>query len=371
MNKEYITSRQASSILIMFIFGSTLLFGVGADAGRDVWMSMIITLAMTVPFIFLYSRIMSLFPEKNIFEIIEDLFGKVFGKILMVLFIWYALHLAASVLRNFTDFLQVTSLIETPQIAIAIIMFIAIVYLARSGIETFGRWSVVTVFIICAIVIMTVLLSISSMKFSHFLPVLDTEWSAIISSALRQSALPFGEIVLFLGIADSLKKSESPYKAYLFGILYAGVISMLIVLRNVAVLGPAMLQSVYFPSFVAAKIINPSEFFARVESLIAMNYLFAGVTKISLCIFVAAKGISCLINASPNKGSYKNFIVPISLLCILFSMTFYDSLTYLFDFVKNYYAIYLIPFQIILPLLIWITAEIRRIHRKKAHSLTG
>lgn len=356
MHQESITHRQASCILIMFIFGSTLVFGVGTEVGQDVWISMILTIAMIVPVSLIYARLIRLFPRKNLFEILEALFGQIFGKILTVVFVWYAIHLAASVLRNYTDFIQVTAMPETPQLPVAVLLLAAIVYLVKCGMETFGKWALVTFIIICAIIPFTLLLSIPLIKGSNLLPILDHDWGGILKAAFQQFSLPYGETVLFLGVAGSLKKENSPYKSYLYGILCAGVISVLILLRNTAVLGPAMVEAVYYPAFVTGRIINPSESFARIESVISMNYLFAGITKIALCVFAAAKGMASLLNIQ----DYKKNIVPVCLLSLMFSVISYDSVTHLFYFVANYYPVYVIPFQILIPLIMWITAEIKR-----------
>jgi spore germination protein KB len=359
MQKESITQQQASCILVMFIFGSTLVFGVGTEVGRDIWISLTLTIAMIIPAVLIYARIIRLFPGKNLFELVEELFGSAFGKVLTCVFVWYAIHLAASVLRNFTDFIQVTALPDTPQLPVAVLLLAVIVYLTKCGMEVFGKWALVTFIIICVIIPITVVLSVPSMKWSNLLPIMDNEWGDILTATYQQFSLPFGEVVLFLGVANSLRRENSPYKAYLYGILCAGAISIVILLRNITVLGPAMMESVYYPAFVAGRIINPSEFFARMESVIAMNYLFAGITKMSFCIFVAAKGMTRLFNLQ----DYKKLLIPVCLLCLMFSLISYNSVTHLFDFVKNYYPIYVIPFQILIPLLIWITAEIKRSRR--------
>lgn len=356
MNRESMTRPQASCILIMFIFGSTLIFGVGTETGQDIWISLILTLAMIIPVSLIYARLIKLFPAKGLFEMLQELFGKIAGKILICVFVWYAMHLTASVLRNFTDFIQITAMPEPPQFPLAILLMSVIIYLAKCGLETFGKWAIVTFIIICAIIPLTLLFSISAINFRNLLPVLDNDWPSVLKASYQQFSLPFGETVLFLGVADSLKRGESPYKAYLYGILCAGIISILILIRNVTVLGPTMMESVYFPSFVTGKIINLSDSFARVESIIAMNYLFAGLTKMSLCVFVAAKGVASLFNIP----DYKKNVIPVCFACLALSIISYDSVTHLFDFVTNYYPIYVTPFQTLIPLLMWITGEIKR-----------
>ena len=270
MNNELITHRQASSILVMFIFGSTLVFGVGTEVGQDMWISLLLTIAMILPVSLMYARLVRLYPGKTLFEMLEVLFGKIAGKILTGVFVWYAIHLGASVLRNFTDFFQVTSMPETPQLPIAVLLLAVVVYLVKCGMETYGKWALVTFSIICIMMLFTLLLSIGSIKWSNLLPVLDNDWGSLLRASYQQFTLPFGETVLFLGVAGSLRREDSPYKSYWYGILCAGLISMIILIRNILVLGPSMMEAVSFPSFVTGRIINVSDSFARIESVICL-----------------------------------------------------------------------------------------------------
>ena len=361
MPRENITQLQGNCILIMFIFGSTIVFGVGSEAGQDMWIAFVLALAMTVPAVLVYARIMSLSPGKDLFEIMEELFGKIFGKTLTVLVAWFAIHLGASVLRNFTDFIQVVSMPETPQLPVAILILAVIIYLTKCGVELFGRWAAVTLIIICAVFLFTLSLSFKSMEFTNILPIMGHSSDVIIRAAFQQFSLPLAETVLFLGLAGSLKKEASPYKAYLYAILFAGTLTIIIILRNISLLGPLM-EAVYYPSYVATRLVNTGDFLVRTENLISINYLFAGVVKLSLCVFAGAKGLASLFNIQ----NYKDVLAPVCLLLLMFSVISYESVMHLFDFVKNYYPIYVFPFQVIIPLLVWIAAEIRRVRKDGA-----
>jgi spore germination protein KB len=359
MQNQTITSRQAICILVMFVFGSTLVFDLGTEVKQDMWIAFLFTVAMTLPVVLIQARTAYLFPQKDLHEILDELFGRVMGKVFTAAFAWYAVHLGASVLRNFTDFIQIAAMPETPQLPVAILMVAVVVYLARCGTGVFGKWAVVTLAILYTIISITLAFSFGSIDWTHLLPVRDSEWKDILLAGYRHFSLPFGETVLLLGIAGSFKKGESPYKIYLYGTLAASVTGMIILLRNILVLGPSLMEAVYYPSFVAGKIINPTEFFARMESTIASSYLFTGVTKIALCVVVASKGIAGLLGLP----SYKNMLIPVGLLCLALGMISYESVTQLFRFIKSYYTIYAIPFQLVLPLLIWLAAE-----RKKARA---
>jgi spore germination protein KB len=86
-----------------------------------------------------------------------------------------------------------------------------------------------------------------------------------------------------------------------------------------------------------------------------MNFLLSGIVKITLCLIVAAKGISNVFALA----DYKRMIMPTSMLVVALCAIVYNSAMEMFGFLK-YYQIYAIPFQILIPAVVWITAEIRQ-----------
>lgn len=49
MNKEVISDKQGINLVILFIMGSTLVIGTGAEAGKDSWLAIIIAIIFSFP----------------------------------------------------------------------------------------------------------------------------------------------------------------------------------------------------------------------------------------------------------------------------------------------------------------------------------
>ncbi len=361
MNKQFVTLRQATSIIVVYICGSSVVLGGFSDAGQDSWICLILSQIIAIPMILIYARIIDLFPKQGLYEIFNILFGKIFGKIPTILITWYAIHLAALVLRNFTEFIAIVSMPETPQLPLMIIMILVTVYLARSGVKTLGKWSLIVLPIIIAIMFLTIFLLLNQMDFNNILPVMNHSTKEILSGAYELFTFPFAETVLFLTIADCIKKEDSPYKVYVWGLVVGALILFFVILRNVTSLGVPMLKSVYFPSYVAARIINVSDFLARIEGSISINFIFGGITKITLCLLAASKGLANLFNLQ----DYKKVILPVSLTVMALCSILYTNTMEMISFLPIY-AIYVIPFQILIPILTWGFGEIKIRIQKKA-----
>lgn len=356
---EKITSRQAVSTVILFLFGSSLVVGINTSAYQDSWLSLLISLVMIMPVLFIYSRIIKLYPDKDIFDVIIELFGKIAGKIIIILMSFYALHLGALVTRNFSEFFQAVTLEDTPQLAIMIVFCLGVFYLVRSGTNALGRWSVFVLPLVTFMIAFTVVAALPIMDFNYIKPIGGQGFNKIFFESYNSFFFPLGEVVLFLAIMNSKReKGDSPYKIFFCGILIGGFILMLTMLRNLLILGSYNISNSYYPSYLATRIINIGDFFTRIEGTISANFMLAGLTKTSVALFAAAKGTAKLFNIK----DYKTIVIPMGLLMIALCDILYTNANEMFLFIEVY-NLYAIPFQLIIPITIWITAEIKT--RKK------
>lgn len=360
MRQEKLSLGQAISILVLFILGSSIVVGGSVEAGQDVWASLLISMAFMVPFTFLYGRLTKLYPESDLYDIVEILFGKVIGKVFVLVMTWYALHLGSLVLRNFSEFINITALPETPQIAIMILMILVTIYLAKSGIFTMGKWSVLVLPFVCVIIIFTVLASFKYMDVSNLRPILEHRTSDLLKGAYKLFTFPFAEIVVTTSLLSSVKKSVSPYKIYFLSLLLGGFILLVAVLRNLLVLGTSLVETSYFPSYMSARIISVGKAITRIEGSISINYIIFGISKITVCLIAASKGISKLIGSS----NYKNMVFPVGMLILSLCSILFKNIMEMYQFLKVY-QYYAVPFEVVIPAIIWIFAEIRSKHGKQ------
>ncbi len=354
MLDQPLTRPQALAILMLFNFGSSVVMGVSTGVGQDSWIAMLFATAYAMPVMWMYARIISLNPGEGLFSAAERLLGKVLGKVVIALMSWFALHLCALVLRDFSEFIQVASMLETPQLPILIIMATTVYMLARNGCKALGKWSMATMPIVLGVVTMTVLLSFNIMNPEYFLPVLESPIGKIAAEAYKPFSFPFAETVVFLGIADFVRPSDSPLKIYMGGLLFSALVMLVIIARNLMILGPAVVAVDYFPSYSAVAIINLGDFFSRVEGSISVNFMLAGISKIALCLITASRGIASLFGIR----DWRKLVAPTGLLAVMLAQNMYGSTMELFSFL-NYYGFYAIPFELMIPILLWAVSEIR------------
>ncbi len=360
METETISSRNLRSLLILMVLCGSLVNGA-FTVMQDTWIAVLLMGILFLPAILMYSRICALLPEKNLYEMITALFGRTVSFLMTLLMSLYALVVTALQLRNFTEFTVVIALQNTPPIPIMIILILPVAYLAKQGLQVLGRWSLIICAIIAVNVSLTILFALNVIDLSHILPIMDHPFLDIASNAFTVGCIAVGEAVMTMVAMGNLKEGKSPYKVYLPGVLTGVALFALVILRNISILGPDMEQAAKFSTYMAVRIIAVGSFFERIESSISFIYILLGITKMTLFLSAAAMGIARLLKIA----DYKRLLLPVGLLVLAVSTVVFNNAFEMFElaWIYRYFALL---FQVLIPLIIWVKAEIRSRKRPAA-----
>ena len=361
MKKEVISNKQAISIIILFITGSSIVLGTAEEAKGDLWLSIIMSLICALIVALIYARILSLFPEKDFFSIVIYIFGKILGNVICILYIWFSFHLASLVLVNYQYFIEIVGLNATPEIVISISIMFLVVWVLKEGIEILGRWSSLFVIVLFCLIYLTIPFLMPMMDIRNLRPFLYDGIKPVINATLSTFTFPFAETVMFLGILSSLNSKKSYYKVYTLGILLGGAIIFSTSVSEMLVLGPGRYAAYNFPAYAAVSMINIKEFITRMEIVVSAAFLIGGFVKISVCTLVCCKGITRLFSFE----DYRFLVTPIGLLIIITAISNYGSIMEMSEWIGETWNYYALLYQVILPIIILIGAEIKVRHKKK------
>ncbi len=364
MNKSFITVRNAFSVLFIMILGNYLLLGSPFNAKQDSWLSILIAFAIMIPVGLMFARLVKLYPEQDIFFMFSDAFGRAGGIIGTIVFSLYAVLISAMVVQNYARFFQIITLWSTPFIVIAAGIILTAVYLAKSGESALGRWSLAIIVLLFVLIAIAFLMTSQEYNFDYLFPAFNSSFENIFAGSVSLLALPFGDIVMFLALGDSIKKGNGSYKIFMISIAVSIMLMLLVFFKNLCVLGQSTMESAVFPSYAAARMASLSVFFERIEAVISYYFVFAGITKTAVCLIAAAKGSARLLKVK----DYRSVVVPVGLAALALSMTLFDNTTEMFDFIRKYPYLSL-PLQIGVPLLLWIIAEIKHASKRPLPSM--
>ncbi len=351
---EKISSLQLSVLIMGYIFGSSAIMNPSARAKQDAWLAYIIGWIGGLCLLNIYLYISQNNPGKNLIEILKHYFGNYLGGLLGLLYIWYFIHLAALVLRNFGEFFSTNVYTDTPMSFLMLSIMTLIAYLLRKGLEVLGRFSEIFVPITFLQALIVSISLVTLFNLDNFLPVLEFGFQPIIKASFSILTFPFGEVVIFLMIFPYLHKKKTIKKVANYSFLIVGLILLTITLRDLLVLGPDMFARYHFPPGITARMFPLLD----LDPLIDNNLLIGGTIKMSVCIFAAVTGITELFNLK----DYKVLILPVITISIGLSIWLYEDLFQMHNWADKVYPYYAIPFQIVIPIVLFIIIFFKNRH---------
>ncbi|WP_353093650.1 endospore germination permease [Tissierella praeacuta] len=355
MQTENISTSQFKSLIIMFILGTSLLISGDSKAMEDTWIALLIAIAISIPLIYIYGKLLLRFPGIGLFDILPQVYGGFLGKIFIFLYTFYFFHLGAIDIRNTTEYVQVVSFPETPLYITAIFIGLLSLYAINAGLSVLSTWTKIILPLIFIVIFATFILAIPQFDYSYIQPILYNGWKPVIEGAYSLLVFPFGESVIFMVFLCRLSNKKDTTKTLISGILIGGFILLTTTFRNTLLLGFPNLSKIYFPSHYATSIININGFVQRIEIIISINLLLTSFTKIAVCLYASCVGVSKFFN-------FRNFKKTSTILCVLMiilSSLLYRSTMEMFEFI-HIYKYYVIPFQFVIPTLTLIVAIVRK-----------
>lgn len=360
MKNQAMSCRQATCLMVLFLFGNSAMFGINGCAGRDSWAALLLAgagaLLVTT---LLYARILHLCPGQNFFDMLYSLFGKFVGSILCIFFVWYALHITALLIRMLTEFGMLNSLPEPPYYLVLILFVVVGIYLLRSGESVLGRWSVIIFAVALGITIFIIAAATPKMDPFNLLPVFRRPAGEIFRGAARYLSFPFLECVIFIPLFCGHAQRTHAGKIFSRSIFWSTGILLCFLLCNLLLLGEPILSQLYFPSHSAAKLIYIGRFLTRLEEVISVFMLLSGLAKLVVCLQVSSKGLASLCG-SKNSGE---FIVPAALFSFALSIVVVNNMMDMNNFL-SIYPVYASIFQLLLPLVIWGALEYKMFKKR-------
>ena len=355
MKNEAISKRQGIILITLFIIGTTVLNGSGAQAKQDAWIAIIIAISWSIILLLMFSRILTLYPGKDLFVILQIVMGKFIGKIISILMIWFAFHDGTLILRSLSDFTNTIVFPDTPVIVPMLFFTILLIWSVKEGIEVLGRWSEFFIWIVITLILTVTLLSISEMDISRLKPILYNNFTPVLKGAFSCFSYPLGETVIFTMVFSNISKIKNYKKTFIIGLLIGGGIVFLATLRNILVLGGETMARIYFPSNMVASLIRIGPTLQRLEALVGLSFLVCVFVKVSICIFAVCNGISKVFGFD----DYKFIATPVALLMLTFSLFVYESIMEMSAWTMDIWPYYSLPFEVIIPFVVFILAEIK------------
>lgn len=341
--REDISLKQAFSMLFIFLSGGIMAIGGGSEAGRDSYLSALFSLVFVIPLYWAYYKPFLVYKNNNYFEIIDILYGKMFGNIVNFISAFGVLIVAVVSFSRFTIFIKTVALQNTSLYVIGLFMAITCIYATFSGFEVLARFSEIMIVPIVLFLVIFVVMTAHLFKAENLQPLIENGLQPLISGMYSMTATPFMEGFALVALVSQSRKRKDMQKIVIFASISSAITMSVLFLRNLLILGYPAIESLYYPSYIAMSLVSLGDFFERQEVTVSIIFLIADIVKItSLSIFLCK-----MLNYRVKTREYKTYAPAVIMLIFTISGIFFAKTTDLFDFFSVYQYILTIPFAVI------------------------
>ena len=354
-----ITTFQYMLSVACFIQSSSLLSAFFTPiTQQDSWLVVIFSIIAAVPVLLVFSGIMRSFPNKNIIQICQIVFGRIGGAVVSLMFIFFYLTLSSLHTRDLGFLVRQTVLVETPTIVTVSLCIIVCAYAIMKGINVVTRYAPVFVLMSFLLTAISIILTLNIMDINNFKPMLTLPVIKYIQGTNTVVSIPFGDLIAFLMVVPHVIEGNRKKKVYLFsGFLIGSSTFLAVVARDTAVLGSVGLLFTS-PSFETLRLANLNSL-NRMEVLFIIVLIVLLFFKIMLLYYVTVLATAQLIGLN----SYHPLVLIIGALIISFSVFVYPNETIHTASGREVVPILWMLFEFLLPLLVLITARARGMHK--------
>lgn len=193
-------------------------------------------------------------------------------KTLFVLFNLYIMLLTLTIIPLFVNYFY---LVNSPKWLIIIPLLAVSMYTASKGKKVLCKLSNILFIFNIFLIFMTFILLMRYFKLENILPILDTKSINIFKSSFIYSAFSSIPLITSLNYGNNQK---SNYILYILSSLLLLIIS----LTTTLVLGPDLITTYSFPSYMVLKRINILDFIENIENFLAYIWYFNYIITLSV-----------------------------------------------------------------------------------------
>ncbi|WP_028784403.1 GerAB/ArcD/ProY family transporter [Thalassobacillus devorans] len=361
MGTEKINGLQFFIMILLFELGSAVVLGFTYEAGGSSWIVILLSMLAGIVLYLLFTYLAGYHPDLTLTEAVCKITGPFIGRLIALVYISYFFYIAARVLGDFSNLIQMTILRLTPLIVVAGVFTLMVVVASCLGIEVIAR-TAETFFpwVIFFSTLFLLFVYIDGLPdFRNLQPILDKGWEPILTTVFPQGmTFPFGELIVFMMFFPYLAVPDKKTSIGIAGIIISGVMLTVTQVTILAVHGAEAAKLLTIPLLETISLVNIQDIIQRMDPLIIITMIILGFFKIALFFHAAIIGLHETLHIPRSKRIWLVSGAGIVLMAVTYMIS-HDYVKHVkigLDIVPLYVHV---PLQIILPVLLIGVAFIR------------
>jgi len=342
MNK--LKTRHAISIGVLFSLGS-IIINMGFN-NEYLIQNLIISFLISSIIIYFYQILLNKYPNKNLYQIINEKQNNILGKIIIIIIMIMLLINSVQIIYSFIDFISTINQLDfLSKNLIMLLNFMLLGYVLKNTLVNLGRFSQVIFVLTFIMIIILFIVGIKDMEIINLLPIYSFKKSDILTNLNILIVQPFLEITLLYNVFSKMENTKIKNNIFIIINSLSLLFLLLISIETITILGDNYTSFLNFPYYVAISCINMSKIVIRIESLSLVVFYFSSFMKLLFVINNFILGFNAITKTK------RKFNYPILLLTHVLALIMFDNLGELKNFM-NYYSLIFIILSIIIPFII-------------------
>ncbi|MDQ0186724.1 GerAB/ArcD/ProY family transporter [Cytobacillus kochii] len=243
-------------IMTLPIMGHVVILPLMLDvAGRDAWISIIISLPAAFTLAISIYRLRLKYPKQNISDMLHNLLGKPFGVMIKIIFIIYFLFLTIFSFALLVDFIYIAFFPETPRLAILVWFLLFFVYAASKGIKRIALTAGILAIIAMAAGHTVTILDRPMKDWSELQPIFEFGWNPILWGSLIILSI-WVELLLLLFLPIQNIREKRMFLLWSIGILLNALMMFSTTIGSITIFGLGQADNFVYPALESVRIIS-------------------------------------------------------------------------------------------------------------------
>jgi spore germination protein KB len=261
---------QASSKQIMFasvaiiIATSLLTKHLYTTVRNEAWIAIAAGTLVSLCVLATYTALAGRFPGLSLVGINDAVFGRILGKIVSALYIYFFFTVAMMNANVLGAFVKSFILTATPPALTITIFVILCAWAVKKGGASLLKYGAVIVIVSVTFILLNTLLLAPKTDVRNLMPVFTVPLKNYLAATHSTAMIPLCDPFALMMLLPVLRDPKEFGRAMVKGLLVGAIILFVIVVRDIAVLGPGT-ETYAFPSLIAVRQINVGDILTRID----------------------------------------------------------------------------------------------------------
>lgn len=319
------------------------------------WLMPFFATPMFLIFLFILNGIVGKKDNKTLDQQYNEIFGKLVGKVLAIIYIVWIFVIISTYLRYFADRLSSSIYVATSNKIFIFTMLLLVYYATRRDFKFFARYIEFVMILFLIFIIFTFFTAIPTIKIDNLTPVTTNDSLNILKSTQPIMGI-YTYITFMFFLGDKISNKQEFKKQFKLISIIIFFTSLVVLLVTVGTFGYKLTSDLNLPFFAFFKNIQILEIIERIESLLIIVWMVTDFCIISTFTFIEMN----LIKNTFNLESSKEVITPILIMAYILAISLGSNLFEMINFSKYLFLPGNIILGIGIPIIAFIIGKIRR-----------